>query len=69
MRVRGGYQQLHDGERASWPIRERHKFACCDCGLVHLLKFSVKGSMLTMRAYRDNRATAQIRRHRTKRGH
>jgi hypothetical protein len=36
--------------------------ACCDCGLVHRLRFTVAGGRLTIRAWRDNRRTGQVRR-------
>lgn len=38
--------------------------ACCDCGLVHHMVFKVKrGSRLGITFYRNNRSTAQLRRH------
>ena len=37
--------------------------ACCDCGLVHKMGFTVdKDGALTLAYTRDNRATAQLRR-------
>lgn len=37
--------------------------ACCDCGLVHKLGFTVDGEgILRLDWMRDNRATAQLRR-------
>lgn len=60
MKVRSGYIQRRDGE---WFDTEReHKLACCDCGLIHLLKFRVRKGKIQMQATRDNRATAQRRR-------
>jgi len=58
------YPQVQPGQRVlvKWR-REDYKMACCDCGLVHRLNFTVKGGTLVMRAWRDNRATGQIRRH------
>lgn len=44
------------------------KMACCDCGLVHRVRFKVKGPYLVFRMWRDTRATGQIRRHRPKEG-
>ena len=39
------------------------QFACCDCGLVHKMGFSVdKKGVLSLGYVRDNRATAQLRR-------
>jgi hypothetical protein len=44
-----------------------YKLACCDCGLVHQIQFQIKpiddgGHYITMRAKRDERATAAHRR-------
>lgn len=39
------------------------KLACCDCGLVHTMGFTVDGEGILRLDYeRDNRATAQLRR-------
>jgi len=59
------YLPCEDGEpiHIKWKT-EGHKISCCSCSLVHLLDFDVKGSTLTMRAWRDNRATAARRRKR-----
>lgn len=47
-----------------------NKLACCDCGLTHTFEFKMlpttrgkKGMTLWARIRRDNRATANIRRH------
>ena len=49
------------------PVRRGYKMACCDCGLVHRLDFRVvpygSGHKVEMRAFRDTRATAMVRRH------
>lgn len=55
------YRQLADGEWQTMSSR-RHKIACCDCGLVHLLEFRVSRGKIKFRAWRDNRATANRRR-------
>lgn len=55
------YKQVFDGNTIT-VIGRHHKIACCDCGLIHLLKFRMKGSTITFKAFRDNRATAQRRR-------
>lgn len=55
-------------EAGSWvqPRMKGYKMACCDCGLVHLLEFKIvkcgRGRKIIFRAYRDNRATAALRR-------
>lgn len=38
--------------------------ACCDCHLVHKLKFKVKGNQVIMMGWRANHRTAGLRRHR-----
>jgi len=45
------------------PIVNDYKMACCDCGLVHNIDFRIYRGKIQMRARRNNRATAQIRRH------
>lgn len=52
-------------EAGEWvqPIRKGYKMACCDCGLVHVLDFRVHRGRVQFRVFRNNRATAAIRRH------
>ena len=62
------YHQANDGEpikvarvdKSEWAL----KLACCDCGLVHKVLIEHAGVELTMRAWRDPRATAAKRRKR-----
>jgi hypothetical protein len=42
--------------------KENLKFACCDCGLIHLFDFTINKDELFISVVRDNRATAQYRR-------
>lgn len=57
-------------ENGEWirPIRRGYKMRCCDCGLVHRLDFKLipygSGKKIMFRAFRDNRATAAVRRSR-----
>lgn len=53
-----------DGKSGEWvqPIRKGYKLACCDCGLVHTMDFRIHNGRIQMRAERDNRATANMRR-------
>jgi len=44
------------------PVRTNYRLQCCDCGLVHRMDFRIVGGRVQFRAYRHNRATAQIRR-------
>lgn len=74
------YHKTQDGETLVVPLE--HKVACCDCGLVHRVKvepFRVetigprggkKVGPLKLRrtVWRDERATAAVRRERRKRG-
>lgn len=50
------------------PVKRGYKLACCDCGLVHKVDFEhvpwARGRKILFRVFRDNRATALIRRHR-----
>jgi hypothetical protein len=54
-----------DGGWSRWvqPIRRSYKFCCCDCGLVHNMDFRVRKGRAQFRASRNNRSTAQVRRH------
>ena len=57
------YTQQFSGE---WfkPIMKGYKMACCDCGLVHKVEFSVLNkNEIQMRVWRDERATSQKRRY------
>lgn len=56
------YDQVYEGD---WVRinKSGHKIACCGCGLVHKFKFKIENGKLFLKAYRDNRATGQIRRH------
>ena len=48
------------------PVRRGYKLACCDCGLVHRMDFDIRpygnGNKVWFRVFRDNRATAVMRR-------
>jgi hypothetical protein len=39
---------------------------CCDCGLVHRNKITVKSGVMYMTSWRDNRSTANSRRSKTR---
>lgn len=49
-----------------YPVKRGYKMACCDCGLVHIIDFDHikcgRGRKIRLRARRDNRATANMRR-------
>lgn len=55
------YVQVTDGEWIQ-PVRRGYKVACCDCGLVHYVDFRIVKGRVQLRAFRNNRATALVRR-------
>ena len=59
---RVNYNFLKDGQREHL-LSRRHKLRCCDCGLVHDIEFRISKGKISFRAWRDNRATAAVRRH------
>lgn len=58
------YHQQTDGEWVQLKSMKGYKLGCCDCGLIHTLDFRIVKGKIQFRAFRDNRATAQRRRHR-----
>lgn len=60
------YQTRQDGEGWEQKSGEIFKLECCDCGLVHriVIMAGKPGKLIGIAAERDNRATAQRRRHR-----
>ncbi len=59
------YYRQQAGE---WVIPEEgYRVACCDCGLVHKIDFAIEEGQIKFRAFRDNRATGQMRRHKNAR--
>jgi hypothetical protein len=58
------YPNIEEGQAVDFDWRHNdYKIACCDCGLVHRFRFTAVGNTLRIRAWRDNRATAALRRH------
>jgi hypothetical protein len=55
------YEQPKAGQWVQ-PIRKGYRMACCDCGLVHTMDFRIHKGRAQFRAFRNNRATAQMRR-------
>ena len=55
------YVQRQDGE---WfgVNRRGHLIACCDCGLVHFVRFRLVGGRLQMQAHRDDKRSESRRR-------
>ena len=60
--TRGEYEQAEDGEWIT-PKHYGYRQQCCDCGLVHVYRFRVVDGAVSFQIRRDNRATAQVRRH------
>jgi hypothetical protein len=56
------YTRPKDGEWVQ-PVRRGYKLACCDCGLVHRVDFRLYRGRVQFRAFRNERATALMRRH------
>ena len=64
------YERPEAGEWVQ-PVRKGYKLACCDCCLVHrmdfvLVKYGNGKHKIRFRVFRDNRATAAMRRLRPK---
>lgn len=38
------------------------RIKCCDCGLIHLMRFTIDNGEVVMEGWRDNRATVNARR-------
>ena len=58
-------EQAGDDGWSRWvtPLMEGYKLCCCDCGLVHTMDFRVTDGEVEFRVRRNNRSTAQVRRH------
>lgn len=58
-------EEAIDGEWTDWirPVETGYKLACCDCSLVHNMDFRVNEDRAEFRVSRNNRSTAQMRRH------
>lgn len=46
-----------------FPKRRGYKMACCDCGLVHDVDFTIYKRHILFRVRRNARATGQVRRY------
>jgi hypothetical protein len=58
------YKQVFDGD---WePLHKTEVVACCDCGLVHVIRYRVRDGKPEVQYRRDNRRTGQLRRWREK---
>ena len=58
-------RKYKDGDGKPNPVRDIMLVGCCDCGLVHRHIHSIRkdDGVLMVQVLRDNRATAQLRRH------
>ena len=63
--------EIHPDGWSRWvyPVMDGYKMSCCDCGLVHDMQFRVTDEYdrVEFRVRRNNRATAQVRRHKKRR--
>jgi hypothetical protein len=59
------YKRTYSGETFQ-VARPWWRVACCDCGLVHDMKFKVSGHKIFLTVERNNRATAAKRRRKQK---
>lgn len=57
-------KQVKDGEFV--PLAPIQKWACCDCGLVHVVVLRLSGKRLGLQFWRDQRATDTLRKKRNK---
>ena len=59
------YITMKDGEEHSINLTNEYvRYACCDCGMVHIINFSVSEDKLSFTFTQDSRASGQMRRHR-----
>jgi hypothetical protein len=64
MRTRYTQEIEVDGWTRMIPVGPDYRIACCDCGLVHDLEFTLdQDDQIYMRARRNRRATAGRRRY------
>ena len=58
------HSRYHNPEPGEWiqPVRRGYRLACCDCGLTHTLNFRVHNGRVQFAVFRNNRATAVMRR-------
>jgi hypothetical protein len=65
--MKNEYEQLFDGIGTTVKNKEKFKFACCDCGLVHDVAIVApkirKGVELGFAVSRNKRATLERRRY------
>lgn len=61
VKARSGYKQAVDGEWRHW-ARSGHLVACCDCGLVHLMRPRIRKGRIEVQAFRMPKNTASRRR-------
>jgi len=62
----GAVAKYYEGEAQYIKIGLEFRVLCCDCLLMHKHKITMAadGKTLIMRSWRDDRSTAQLRRHR-----
>ena len=63
--MKSKYEETPQGEWYS-PKMRNFREQCCDCGMVHRVDYRIRKGQLETRVFRDERSTAQVRRHMTK---
>lgn len=58
------YERMRDGEAYQFDKGDILRFACCDCGMVHDLRFITTRKYAYFSATQRPRSTAQLRRNR-----
>ena len=58
----GEFPNIEEGKdyRIRWR-KDDLRMACCDCGLIHRIRFFVRGEWLVIRAHRDGRLRKKAR--------
>jgi hypothetical protein len=61
--IKSKYKPSHDHQETEVIPGIGLNFACCDCALVHDLQVRLEDGKIFISFTRNNRATAQLRRH------
>lgn len=55
-------RKVMPGEKVFHKKNAVYRVVCCDCALVHLMRFNLQGNRIVMQAWRDSKATYSYRR-------
>lgn len=56
-----GYYKVSDGEKMKVGRNGLVRMKCCDCSLIHLLRFTIIDNKVVIEAWRDEKATRKAR--------